>query len=273
MASEERFGFEWATYRHIEVNQEHQFKKWIAPLSAETFQGKSVLDAGCGMGRNSYWIMRWGGVSRLVAFDNNERTVAAARETLRPFAAARVEFCSIYDIAWKEEFDVVFSIGVIHHLKYPESALKKLFSAVRPGGCLLIWVYGYEGNQWVVRCVDPIRKHLTSRLPVGLVHVLAYACSLPLWVWIKMFRPAGEYFQLLSTFSFRHVHSIVFDQLIPSIANYWRREEVCRLFDAVEGIERLDLYPVNARSWTAIARKKSDGGASETGEPATRTAP
>ncbi len=117
MSSEERFGYEWDKYSAIDPNYQLQFRRWVAPLTPPDFQDKTVLDAGCGMGRNSYWALRWG-AEAVTAFDFDERSVRAARKNLQEFGdRARVIYKSIYDPQGEDEFDLVFSIGVIHHLE------------------------------------------------------------------------------------------------------------------------------------------------------------
>jgi len=253
MSSNERFGYEWDKYSVIDPNYEKQFKNWIHPVEPDDFKGKEVLDAGCGMGRNSYWPLLWG-AKRVLGFDFDHRSVNAARKNLANFQNAEVQYKSIYDIQWKREFDVAFCIGVIHHLKEPKFALKKLVESLKPNGTLIIWVYSYEGNEWIVRFVSPIRKLVTSKLPVGLVHVLSYAFSIPLYAFVKIFKGPSAYFKQLSTFHFWHVHSIVFDQLIPDVANYWKREEVKELFSHI-GLREFAIYqPPNKTGWTIVGK-------------------
>ena len=84
----------------------------------------------------------------------------------------RVMRASVYDLAFNDCFDLVFSIGVIHHLEYPEQALAQMVRAVKPGGRVLIWVYGRENNRWLVTVLDPLRRMLLSRLPIGMTHHL-----------------------------------------------------------------------------------------------------
>jgi SAM-dependent methyltransferase len=140
---------------------------------------------------------------------------------------------SIYDIEWKNEFDTAFSIGVMHHLADPKHALANMVAALKPAGRLLIWVYSFEGNEWIVRYVDPVRKGLTSKLSPALVHFLSYFCSIPLYIFVKIFKGPSAYLKQLSAFSFWHLHSIVFDQLIPDVANYWKKEEVRALTEGL----------------------------------------
>jgi hypothetical protein len=54
--------------------------------------------------------------------------------------------------------------------------------------------------------------------------------------------------------SFRHVRAIVFDQLLPRIANYWPRAEVERLMHDA-GLRQVELAWVNRMSWCAVGIK------------------
>ena len=173
MASEDRFGYEWNKYKKILPNYELQFINWISPLTKKEFYNKNVLDAGCGMGRNSYWVALYG-AKKVIGFDYNMLSINVAKENLKIFNNVEILYDSIYKINYKEEFDIVFSIGVIHHLQYPSEAIKKLIQATRSGGRILIWVYSYEGNEWITKYINPIRKNITSKLPVQIVHYISY---------------------------------------------------------------------------------------------------
>lgn len=254
MSSSERFGYEWAKYSAIDPNYYLQFTKWVAPLTEADFRNASVLDAGCGMGRNSYWASKWG-AKEVVAFDCDKRSVAAARHNLAGLPGVNVEFNDIYSITYENHFDLVMSIGVIHHLENPELAVKNLVRAAKPGGKIILWVYGREGNEGIIRVVNFLRRNFTSRLPVSFVHLIAYFLSVPVWLWVKIEPQRSPYFQQLSTFKFYHIHSIVFDQLIPRVANYWTREEALSLLAKQKSITDLHIYRVNNNSWTVIGRK------------------
>lgn len=254
MSSQNRFGYEWDKYSWVTEDYEKQFLNWTSPLQPSDWVGKRVLDVGCGMGRNSFWAMKFGATA-ITAFDYDERSVERAQKTLDVYPSAHVSFRSVYDITWENEFDTAFSIGVIHHLKDPERALKNMVRALKPGGELLVWVYGYEGNEWIVKYVDPVRINITSKLPVGLVHFLAYFCSIPLYLFVKVRKGPSAYLKQLSTFNFWHVHSIVFDQLIPDVAHYWKKDEVRAL---IQGLPLTDVdvsAPPNKSGWILTANK------------------
>jgi SAM-dependent methyltransferase len=115
-------------------------------LEPQDWQGKDFLDVGCGMGRNSYWPLKYGAAGG-VAVDIDERSLDSARRNLKTFATMQVMRASVYDLPFEDRFDLAFSIGVIHHLECPERALEKMVGAVKPGG--RVWVYGRENNFWL----------------------------------------------------------------------------------------------------------------------------
>ena len=119
----------------------------------------------------------------------------------------------------------------------------------------MLWMYSYEGNEWIVKYVNPIRKNITSKLPVRLVHFLSYFCSVPLWIFVKIFKRTNGYLKQLSAFKFWHIHSIVFDQLIPEIANYWNKKEALNLLQK-NSLRKVDIYqPPNKCGWVVIGEK------------------
>ncbi|MGH7102956.1 MAG: class I SAM-dependent methyltransferase [Acetobacteraceae bacterium] len=251
--SPERFGYEWNEYAEMRPEYEEQFRRWTAHLTSEDWRGRSFLDVGCGMGRNSYWPLSYG-ASRGVAIDIDPRSLAAARRTLARFPNAEVLAASAYEIPFRDAFDIVFSIGVIHHLAEPGLALAEMVRAARPSGRVLIWVYGRENNGWIVSFVDPLRKTILGRLPVVLVHHLSLYPAILLWCALRMGLRRLAYFRLLREFSFRHLRSIVFDQMLPRIAHYWPRETVARMMREA-GLADIRLAWINEISWSAIGTK------------------
>src|SRR5712691_2276220 len=251
--SPDRFGYEWHSYSELRPEYEEQFRRWTAHLQPEDWRGLTFLDVGCGMGRNSYWPALYGAAGGL-AIDVDDRSLAAARRTLASFPNVRIEKRSAYEIGCKDEFDLVYSIGVVHHLQHPERALASMVKAAKPGGRVLIWVYGLENNRWIVFLLDPVRKALFSRLPVGFVHHLALYPTALLWLLLRFGFGNIAYFRLLRQFSFRHLRSIVFDQMLPRIAHYWERATVERMMHE-QGLRDVRLVWVNEMSWSAIGTK------------------
>ena len=251
--SPDRFGYEWSIYSEILPEYEKQFRRWTVHIGPVEWKGRTFLDVGCGMGRNSYWPMTYGAAGG-TAIDVDKRSLAAARLTLKQYPRVSVEERSAYDIGYENIFDIVFSIGAIHHMEYPEKALNHMVRAARPGGKVLIWVYGLENNRWIVSMLNPLRLGLFSRLPIGFVHHLSIYPTTLLWIALHLGFGRIEYFQLLRRLKFSHIRSIVFDQMLPKIAHYWPRETVERLMRE-QGLEDIHLSWVNQMSWSAIGTK------------------
>lgn len=252
--TQHQFGYEWDLYPEILPIHREQFRRWIAPFQESGFVGKRFVDGGCGMGRNAHWAMQAGAVGGL-AIDYDERTLAQARHNLQPYPGLEVRHQSLYDLDEPEGFDIAFSIGVIQHLAKPRQAVENLVKALKPGGTLILWVYAKEGNERYLALIDPLRKHVTSHLPHGLLRGLSRLLSLPLWAYVRLPHKKA-YLRLLRDMSLRSLELIVLDQLIPSIAAYWTRAEVEALVAGLP-LANVQLAHTNGMSWTLVAEKRA----------------
>jgi SAM-dependent methyltransferase len=255
LGSPERFGYSWDRFAALTADQEEQFKRWTALLPPSEWKDTRFLDVGCGMGRNSYWALRMGAAGGQ-AIDLDDRSLAHAREILAESPSVQVRRLSAYDIDRQNEFDIVFSIGVIHHLAKPENAVRKMAAAAKPGGHVLLWLYGYENNEWIVRWVDPLRKALFSRMPLPVLHALSHIPTAMLWLWLRAGGGRTEYARLIRSFSYRHLRHIVFDQLLPRIARYYRKSEALELLHQA-GLQNVSALWVNEMSWCVMGDKQA----------------
>jgi SAM-dependent methyltransferase len=253
--SPERFGFSWDRYAELRPEHEEQFRKWTAPLGPEVWRGKTFLDAGCGIGRNSYWPLRYG-AARGCAIDVDDRTLSRARHVLADFSNIEVRRTSIYEIPERDAFDIVFSIGVVHHLAHPDAAMANLVAAANPGGIVLVWLYGRENNGWIIWIFNPLRRLLFSRMPLSIVHKLSLPLTAMLWVILRCGISRTSYMRLIRGFSFRHLRAIVFDHMIPRIARYYDRKSAIDLLTRA-GLSDVQAQWTNEMSWTVVGRKPS----------------
>ena len=110
------------------------------------FKGKTVLDAGCGNGRWSYGFCQLG--AKVTSVDVNASAINSARDATneldnRPsFINSSLE--SLNEVLTNEQYDLVFSWGVLHHCVSYNKALKNVCEKVGEGGVLYLHLYGRE---------------------------------------------------------------------------------------------------------------------------------
>jgi SAM-dependent methyltransferase len=113
-----------------------------------------VLDAGCGTGEQTLGLVRAFPELDITGVDISEASIRRAAELsakhgLRAtFRAADI----LGDLRELGSFDLVVSVGVVHHLTDPALALRNLRAVAEPGARLLGMVYGSFGK-WDSSCV------------------------------------------------------------------------------------------------------------------------
>jgi SAM-dependent methyltransferase len=252
--SPDRFGYEWGRYRTVLPEHRRQLERWLGSTGLESFAGKRVLDVGCGMGRNPYWYHH-AGAQLVLAADVDDSSLEAARSNLAELDGVSVEKISVYELDPDRHgrFDRVTCVGVLHHLADPPLALERMWACVEPGGDLVLWCYGREGNRLFLPAIQALRW-LGSRLPLPLTHALAASLSVPIWLALRILPFRVEYYRHLRTLSFRNLRSIVFDQMLPHIAHYWTRAEMHELVAALPtGSPQVEL--VQGNSWACRVSK------------------
>jgi SAM-dependent methyltransferase len=173
------FGFQWHRYQKTQLDSdkdkdelresERHFLAKTA-LRPEDLKGKLVLDVGCGMGRFAEVATRWG--ARVVGVDLSAAAEVAAKNLAdRDFAAFQADVFALPFAP--ESFDVIYSIGVLHHTPDCEAAVKALDKYLKPGGLLVVWLYsGY--NKWY-RFSDFWRRYTHKVKPETLHGILKVA--------------------------------------------------------------------------------------------------
>lgn len=112
----------------------------------EVWKGRAVLDVGCGSGRFVEVLARAG--ARVVGVDAS-RAVDAAAEVLGehghgkgPDGRVALLQADALDLPFREKsFDLIYSIGVLHHTPDVRRAILSLAPYLAPGGRLVVWLY------------------------------------------------------------------------------------------------------------------------------------
>jgi SAM-dependent methyltransferase len=176
------FSFEWNRHRRTQLDGENSREseetfRAKTGLSPDDVTGRLVLDVGCGMGRFADVVSRWGG--NVVGVDLS-LAVEAAHANLAGRTNARILQADLFRLPFRRDaFDIVYSIGVLHHTPDCEKAFRQLVRFVRPGGRLCVWVYGTMGP-W--EHFARLYRRVTVRMPRRLLYALCHAAIL--WYYV-----------------------------------------------------------------------------------------
>ncbi len=124
----------------------HSDKPFGAIIPFDRIAGKKVLEIGCGMGLHTELMARAG--ADVTALDISPKSVAATRARLGlKGLAADVREVDAETIGYQDEFDLIWSWGVIHHSSRTGRVLRNLYNALKPGAQLRFMVYSLDGAE------------------------------------------------------------------------------------------------------------------------------
>ena len=107
-------------------------------LSLANLRGKTILDVGCGMGRFTEVVA--GAGARVVGIDLSS-AVDAAAPNLERFENAAVVQADVFSLPFgPETFDLIYSIGVLHHTPDTREAFRALPGTAKRGQ-VAVWLY------------------------------------------------------------------------------------------------------------------------------------
>ncbi len=176
----ESFGRQWNRYEVMRAEEDaatFQIKTGIAPGD---LAGKLVLDAGCGGGRYSRLAGSLG--ARVIGVD-----LSSAVDKAASLCAELPDVCivqaDLLELPLREGvFDLVFSIGVLHHTPSPRRAFAQIARTVKPGGRLAVWLYrkNVPPQEWLNTGLRQITTRLPARVLEPLCVGLAVLGSVPI---------------------------------------------------------------------------------------------
>ena len=232
------FGHQWTTFgKMVEMFREDLLN--YTGLRSEFFQGKVGLDAGCGFGRHLFYAASFG--AEVVGMDLSSAVDQAFRH-VKDLSNAHIVQGDIYHPPFrKEAFDLIYSIGVLHHLPDPEGGFRALLPFLKPGGSVLIWVYS-RSRRWTNTALEAVRL-FTSRLPFRALKALSFLGAAVDWAFFigpykaavkrRALQPLAEALtfprvKLYARYPFQVSYADWFDRLSAPIRFYFDEEDLLR---------------------------------------------
>ena len=115
-------------------------------MPVEGFEGKTVLDFGCGPGHDTIGFLL-NGVRRVYALDVSSAGLRSLRARLRAHELeARCTTLHASEFGYVPKVDHIHMAGVLHHVSAPVAVLKKLANHLKLGAEIRMMVYNADSE-------------------------------------------------------------------------------------------------------------------------------
>lgn len=171
------FDFQWSEWKkHSSISPSH-FQSLVTDflsrmnLCSDFFSNKTILDAGCGIGRYTLASAMLG--AHVVAIDLVNSGIHQTRQFTKKLPNVDCVQGDLLHSPFKfESFDFVFSVGVLHHSPNPQAAFERIARLVRRDGLLYIWVYRKRSP--LLETMNVFLRTFTARLPLRFLYALSF---------------------------------------------------------------------------------------------------
>ena len=266
----EAFGDQWheadEAILHYGQDEEY-FSAYFSPLEPNAFGNAVVLDAGCGNGRLLEYALGFE-PRMIVGIDYSRAVDLAFTRTRHRENALVVQGSLLAPPLRRNGYELIYSLGVVHHLESPEKGLRELGDLLEDNGVMHVWPYSREGNELYLALVGPLRR-LSRWLPNGALWLLSTLLGCVTWPYLFLcscisarsstaLLPLQQYLAFLYGLGFGVYKVVIHDQLAPSIAFYPTREDIaCWTRNANLKIFHQDMRTTN--SWRLGLRREGMG--------------
>jgi len=171
------FGEEWSKFTQAGLSDAERaevFRQYFSLIDWTAKPGRA-LDMGCGSGR--WALLAAPLVEELVAADASREALKVARNNI---SAPNVSFVEATpdSLPFPDgHFDLIFSLGVLHHVPDTEGAIRSLAPKLAPGGTLLLYLYYAFDNRpaWfrAIWKVSDLARHIISGFPFSIRYVVS----------------------------------------------------------------------------------------------------
>ncbi len=132
------------------------------------FAQPDILIAGCGTGSHAIQSAMRIKHKTMLAIDLSRRSLAFAKRKAMGYGLEHIDFrqADILKIAdLGKTFDIIESVGVLHHMQKPLTGLQSLVDVLKPGGLMNLGFYSQLGRRYIIKAksiYDDFTRHISD---------------------------------------------------------------------------------------------------------------
>ena len=168
-ATSESFGHEWTSYQVQRRAEDNAYFAAKTGIPVAGLDDQLTLDAGCGSGRYVRVAAEAG--ATVIGVDLSMAVETAAAVTAH-LPNAHIVQGDIFNLPFAPAtFDLIYSIGVLHHTPNTHEAFDRLPLLLKPGGELAVWLY----PRWPapVEAYNKLLRGITTRMSLDTLQRLS----------------------------------------------------------------------------------------------------
>lgn len=216
------------------------------PLDQSFLNRKGViLELGCGNGRCINHFAKFS--SSIYGIDLSDSIFNTALR-MRDFTNIHLFKADIMNLPFKDDlFDVIYSDHVLHHLPDINLAFREVQRAAKQDHQFCFNLYSKENNNIMTNFIEQLKRKAFNKMPLMALHKISNFPAIILFILIRMLYipvskksksiyrllPLHEHMTFWFHFQYDTLLQACFDLLHAPIANYFSRDDICRLADNV----------------------------------------
>lgn len=171
-------GGQWTTYLEYYEWLQHTEPYIFKILDKYDWDGKVVADIGCGQGPFTNYIAERG--AKVIGLDISFNSILMARQGTRELNNSSTNFTKgdAENLALPSDyFDVVVSVGVLHHTPDTQRSIDEVYRILKPNGLAIVMLYRRNNPKWWMTkalrsfgkssLADKLRKNLDTNNTQG----------------------------------------------------------------------------------------------------------